>query len=533
MKRFLAFAAFAAVAAILSGTASAASFKGIVVAKDAKRKALVTASPGAVRTVRAPGKYSAFRIGQRIVVAASRRSDGTFTAQTIRPAGKSKQVRFSAVVVKSERSRLIVTAGGSVFAFGLKAISTSSLRNDHPFEPGDKVDVNADVNGDHIEAGTNNINQTGHVEAMVLEGIFLFTKDDGFDLAIVHRGLVHVSVPTGVVLPDFNAGDEIVVAVTVSAAGKFSFVKGQGEGKPKTEPPTGVAYAVGPLTELSAFSVGVKRENGETLRCGLASGLDLSMFSIGDQVKLYCGTRDGNLVMKKMMSDHASVTGDGQGEFFAEGTLTEASADAATLTLAHGSIRCLNSAHLDLSPFVLGEHALMGCRMADHEYRLFKLKNDRGYVYAGTQPSTEVTFYGVVTERSTSLVVRLDDATTKACSVPAGMDLQGFRIGDRVKMECHLTGSSYGLIDVYSENAVAKADGSGAFTTYGTVYYKNGQGIAVQREDHSIVTCYVPSGTNLDAYPLGTRVKIRCVRHDGSYRLAELQSETDHITLEP
>ena len=44
MKRFLAFAAFAAVAATLTGTADAARFKGVVVAKDAKRKALVTAT---------------------------------------------------------------------------------------------------------------------------------------------------------------------------------------------------------------------------------------------------------------------------------------------------------------------------------------------------------------------------------------------------------------------------------------------------------------------------------------------------------
>ena len=369
-------------------------------------------------------------------------------------------------------------------------ISTSSLRNDHPFEPGDKVDVDADVKGDHVEAGSNNVDQTGHVETMVLEGIFLYAKGDGFDLAVVHRGLVHVSVPTGMVLPDFKAGDQIVVAVTVSTAGNFSFVKGQGEGKPKTEPPTGEAYAFGPLTERSAFSVGVKRENGETLRCGIASGLDLSMFSIGEKVKLYCGTRDGHLVMKKMASDHASVTGDGTGEFLAEGTLTEASADGATLTLEHGSIRCLNRAHLDLSPFVLGEHALMGCRLADHEYRLFKLKNDRGYVYAGSDTSSELTVYGVVTERSTSLVVRRDDGSTKACSVPAGMDLQGFRIGDRVKMQCHLAGSSFGLVEVYSENAVAKADGTGAFTAYGTVYYKSGDGIAVQSvRDHSTVMC--------------------------------------------
>jgi len=84
-----------------------------------------------------------------------------------------------------------------------------------------------------------------------------------------------------------------------------------------------------------------------------------------------------------------------------------------------------------------------------------------------------------------------------------------------------------------SENAFVKADGSGAYTAYGTVYYKNGDGIAVQREDHSIVTCRVPFGTNLDVFPVGTQVKIRCVRHDGSYRLAELQSGTDHIVLEP
>jgi hypothetical protein len=113
------------------------------------------------------------------------------------------------------------------------------------------------------------------------------------------------------------------------------------------------------------------------------------------------------------------------------------------------------------------------------------------------------------------------------------MDLQGFRIGDRVKMHCHLAGSSFGLVEVYSDNAFAKADGTGEFTAYGTVYYKNGDGIAVQREDHSLVTCGFPPGTNLDAFPIGTQVKIHCHRHDGSYRLAELHSETNHLTLEP
>ena len=151
----------------------------------------------------------------------------------------------------------------------------------------------------------------------------------------------------------------------------------------------------------------------------------------------------------------------------------------------------------------------------------------------GSDSDSELIVYGVIVERSTSLVVRRDDSVSKACAIPASMDLQGFRMGERVKMQCHLVSGSFVLVELSSENAFAKADGSGAFTAYGTVHYKNGDGIAVQREDNSIVACHMPPGTNLDAFPLGTRVKIRCVRHEGSMQLTELQSETAHITLEP
>lgn len=531
MKKSFAFLAVAVVAASLTGTAGAASFKGVVVAKDAKRKTFVTASPGAVRTVRAQGRLGRFRVGQRVSVEAAKRSDGTYLARSVRLAGRARRVRFGAVVVKAEAARLIVAAGRSVFAFRLRGPGTLALRNGG-LEPGDEVEVDADVREGHVEADNGDVDETGHVEMMALEGIFLFTKGDGFDVAIVHRGLVHVSVPTGMVLPAFKAGDQIVVVVTVSAAGKFSFVKGQVEGKAKTEPPAGEAYAYGPLTERSGFSVGVKRENGETLRCGVASGLDLTMFHLGEKVKLYCATRDGHLLMKKMASEHASITGDGTGEFFSEGTLTEASVDAATLSLGDGSVRCLNRAHLDLGPFVLGERALMGCRLADHEYRLFKLKNDRAYVYAGSDSSTELMVYGVITERSTSLVVRRDDGLSKACAIPAALDLQGFRMGERVKMHCALVSGSFVLVDLYSENAFAKNDGSAELTTYGTVLSK-GETLVVQREDHSLVTCRIPPEANLDAFPVGAHVKMHCHRHGGVFALADLQSENAHIVLEP
>src|SRR5688572_30552606 len=111
MKRFLSFAAFAAFAVVavsLSGTATAATFKGVVVAKDAKRKALVTSTARGLRTVRAKGQFSRIKVGQRVVVNARPMADGTFAARKVRPAGKTKRVRFKAVVVRSASARLIV-----------------------------------------------------------------------------------------------------------------------------------------------------------------------------------------------------------------------------------------------------------------------------------------------------------------------------------------------------------------------------------------------------------------------------------------
>jgi hypothetical protein len=138
----------------------------------------------------------------------------------------------------------------------------------------------------------------------------------------------------------------------------------------------------------------------------------------------------------------------------------------------------------------------------------------------------------VITEKTSSLAIRRDDGSTKACAVPGGMDLQGFRMGERVKIQCHSTGSAYSLVQVASENATANADGSGSFIAYGTVTSVRGDGLSVEREDHSVVSCGFPPATDMSAFPAGTLAKMRCVRHEGSYRLAELQSESAHITLE-
>ena len=118
MKRAFVLAAALVTAAALSGTADAARWNGVIVAKDAKRKAVVTVSRGSARTVRAPSKFRRLRVGQRVAVNARTLPDGTYAAATIRGQGRVSQVRFRGIVVRHDRRarRLILSAGGRVFA---------------------------------------------------------------------------------------------------------------------------------------------------------------------------------------------------------------------------------------------------------------------------------------------------------------------------------------------------------------------------------------------------------------------------------
>ena len=167
MRRALILAAGLA-ALVAAPTAAAGSFTGVTVAKDAKRKALVVVSGRSVRTVRAGARFARLRVGQRIVIRASRNADGTYQAVSVRPAG---------------------------------------------LEAGDRVDIVAKLSA--AATWSANPTKTGRAKLVQLEGIFLHTKDDGFDLAVVARGLVHVDVPEGAVPPNFEPGDQVSMLVLI------------------------------------------------------------------------------------------------------------------------------------------------------------------------------------------------------------------------------------------------------------------------------------------------------------------------------
>lgn len=526
MKRFLAFAAFAAVAATLTGTANAASFKGVVVAKDAKRKALVTASRGAVRTVRAPARFGRVKVGQRIAVSARIQPDGTFKAQSLRITGRSGKVRFRAVVVKGQRIRLIVTAGSSVFALRISGLQTSSAGNDGELDPGDKVEVDADVEGGHLKAGSGDVDEIGHASVLELEGIFLNATKDGFDLAVVHRGLVHVAVPEGMLLPTFKAGDQIEVMVRVGADGSFTFIKGRqdernyGKGKEKGE-----YKAEGVLAGKSPLSVSVRGEKG-TLTCAIPSGLDMSFFRIGERAKLICVSRDGDLVMIKLRTENGYLSGDGSGELHTYGVLTAMSSTTISVRREDTTLTtCRFRAPVDMSLFRLGEKVKLRCNLEITKWMFGSLWGENASI--DEDGHVEMYAYGALQPRSgAEVAVRKADGTLFGCQAPAELNLSYFRSNEQVKLHCRVEGATRTLLSIHGERYGVGADGSAELYVYGALTAKTDSSVTVTAEDSSAFTCSFPAGLDLSSFPLGAHVKLHCHLLAGVFQIEYMKSDS-------
>ena len=153
MKRMLVLL-FAVVSLLVaaSSASAATAWKGVVVATDAKRGTVVTASAGGVvRTARSANAH-AFKIGQRLDVRGTALADGTFEAATVKANGRAKTAKVKAVVVRWQKAqkRLLVSAGGSTFALSRKATRTLSSSAEHAPRAGDQI--TATVEPDHRDS---------------------------------------------------------------------------------------------------------------------------------------------------------------------------------------------------------------------------------------------------------------------------------------------------------------------------------------------------------------------------------------------
>jgi hypothetical protein len=548
MKRVLVLAA--AIGLMLPATANAGAFSGVVIAKNPKRQAIVTAAAnGTVRTIRAPKSFRKIGLGALVLARAARLPDGTFAASWIKQLRRAEHARVRATVVKHAGRTLYLSGGNSVFAFALRRGAGARLH------PGDRVSVSARVQKAHLFC--EDVKPTGHDGELELEGIYLSTDTGVLALAVHGRGLVQVAVPDSLELPDVSPGDEVALVVTVEPDGSFTLVSLDNEdaGDSSEAGDDGVDMGdnwfsvTGTLSELSASSVGVDVEHHpDPVRCSVRPGTDLSGFAVGQLVEMSCKFVDGDFVLVQLRSKTAELPGDGAGSLDVKGFISELSPAAITVgvpapaftSISHegGSVSCGLKPGEDLRGFAVGDFVELQCQYSKDlgRYLLTGLSSDSASLEFGDDGLKQwFSLDGVLaTLASTYVAVEVahHDGPVQ-CSVPTGMDLRGFAAGDAVELACVNRGSGFYVKSISSGSASWPEDGTPTFTVDGILKSIRSDGVGVQVAGHaSLVNCAMPAGTNLSGFALGDTVEMQCSYHDGKFNLASLSSDSAQLTLE-
>ena len=524
----LAAAALAAITVALPATAAAAKFQGVVLAKKPGRHAILTASRnGVVRTTRIQGSLARFRAGRIVAVQAADLPDGTYAASRIKLLGKTRLTRFRGSVVAASSKSLVVSAGMSVVPLVLRG-SASGLR------PGDAVVLGASVSGTLLETSPNRVRKVGHDGTLELEGIYLATGDDGtIELAVGHRGRVFVHVPSDLVLPDFQAGDEIALVVKVEADGSFTLVKADDESGDDDgdgdHTGRGRFRVAGLLTEVSHAEVGVAIDGhgSRMARCAVPDGFELTGFETGQRVYMTCKYGGGHRVLVSLRKQSGSES------LVAIGHILDLGDGTITVQGDGDPIQCAVPEEFDLSEFDVGDGVVMSCVKADGVWTLHSLqKRDL------PPPPPTVTITGHITELDAVdafTVTVQGEHDQLSCDIPEDADLSAFQVNDAVSMTCLV--SDDGLTLKHLESATATWDDGlpppppppppppSFVEASGTIAALASGSLTVQAGSDP-VTCAVPEGAGLSAFHVTNYVSMRCVITPDGLRLKRLQSAT-------
>jgi hypothetical protein len=303
----LAVAATLTAALAAPGVADAAKVKATVVAKDAARGTLVTATRGGdVKTLRT-AKVKHYRVGQRIVADATVRPDGTFatTGKVKRLRGSARTARVRATVVQRASGRYLLSAGSSTFAIGKRRAAAAVAAAP---QAGDIVDAKLQFGGG--QASPRQLRTVGRAGMLEIEGIFLEAADGTIEIAVERRGRVVVAVPEGTTV-SATAGDEVEAIVSVREDGSFALVALTSDDEDDHgldfDAEDGVVEIEGRIAELSETALTVAAGDA-TVTCGVPAGTVLDDFAVGDDVEMTCRLADdGAFTLVALESDEHEV----------------------------------------------------------------------------------------------------------------------------------------------------------------------------------------------------------------------------------
>jgi hypothetical protein len=471
--------------------------------------------------------------------------DGTYSAGSLRTLGRVRHIRVSAVVVRRQGSGLALSAGHSVFTVRLRAAARSSA-SDGSLSPGDEVDVDADVSDGGIAANEADVKETGHTDKLELQGIYLSTTAGVLDVAIVHRGLVHVGVPDGVAVPKLTAGDEVSLTVTLNADDTLSLVSIENEESADQGDDSGDGVdidqehseftVVGILATLSPDRASLKVEHHpEPVSCAI-EGTAPTGVTVGDLVAMQCHFVNGRFVLVRLEKKNP-LPDDGTGKLAVSGTIAAFDSSNVSVTIAGRAepVTCALPAGADMLGFAVGDVVQMYCVYDGGRWLLRGLRSDHS-VLAPTEGHAYFGLTGTIVDLNTARIsIQVaGHPSPVTCAMPTGVDLEGFAIGDSVLLYCASNGTGWKVLGLRSDHAGLMPDGSAWFSFAGTISSLSSSEIALTVPGRpAALTCAVPAGTDLSQFASGQSGELRCRFHDGHFVLAALHTEHASIVLEP
>jgi hypothetical protein len=540
VRKTLVLVAALVVATVLPTAASAAVWRGVVVAEDGARHTLATASTGGVvRTVRTAA-LARVAVGDRVAIRARRLADGTYRASRVTRAGRATRATLRATVVarQARLGRTVVSAGGSVFA-----IASRASRAPAALAAGDVIAARVAVSTRGLRAL--GVREVGRTDVIKLEGIFLDFEGSVLRLAVVKKGLVVVQIPDEMEVPDLEAGDVIQLVVSLDDEGRFVLVSVRGDDE-RGDDEKGVdvgddeVTVRGTISALSSSSVSVRPGSGASaVACSLPAGAPLDGFFAGDEVELHCHFAEGAFHLEYLKGKHGwlKVRDEGmEAELTRRGVISELGPPSVGVVVRGRLIRCARPAEADLSAFAVGSEAELHCHFDEGAFRLARLKTNSAvweHEDPEDEPELELALEGVLTGVTEDAVVVQAGAHAVTCA-RGEADLRGFFAGEKVYMRCRSGGGLPELTKLMSPWATWRIDGDAVeaeLTVKGQLMALDAATVTVRKLDRNVACGH--ANANLSAFAPGQQVEMHCRLRNGQFRIEYLKNEHTKVVLGP
>lgn len=211
-------------ALVVASSASAATFRGVVVHRNARAHSFAVALKGgrlvAVHARRAPA------VGKVVVVSARRLRNGTFAARRVRSVGRSRRAAIRGVVTFVNRRRGVFTVSSRGASLLIHSRRGARVADALP-AVGQSVQVEAQI-GDQGDLEQQTVQSTGsQTQNIDLEGTVLAVDTTARTLSVSADDdgqsgqSVTVVVPATINISAFTVGQEVELVVSLQPDGSF------------------------------------------------------------------------------------------------------------------------------------------------------------------------------------------------------------------------------------------------------------------------------------------------------------------------